>query len=98
MKNGKLATKNCCNWFSDFAVRRFINFSRKFIFAEIYFRGLANLNFLAETYFRESYDLKYFADINFREFGQNPRNPRKFVSAKISIPKVVDKSDNCDNL
>ena len=57
-------------------------------FAEIYFRGLVNLNFFAETYFRVSYVLKYFADINFREFGQNPRNPRKFVSAKISIPKV----------
>ena len=33
LKNGKLTTKNYCNWFSDFAVRRFINFSRKFIFA-----------------------------------------------------------------
>ena len=41
LKNGKLATKNCCNWFSDFAVRRFIYFSWKFIFAVLQFRNFS---------------------------------------------------------
>ena len=40
---------------------------------------------------------KHFRVLNFREFGQNSRNSRKFLLAKVSAPKVDTSKKKMDN-
>ena len=52
----------------------------------------------AETYFRGSTESKLSAESYFQENGQNPRNPRELIHAKIYLPKVVTINNFIDNI
>ena len=52
----------------------------------------------AETYFHGSTESKLSAESYFQENGQNPRNPRELMHAKIYLPKVVTINNFIDNI